>query len=89
MEDFRQQFLLESAKTLKKLKENLSKYDFFLNSERREILRQIHTIKGSAQTLGFSSAGRLAHELENLLSAAKNANGENIFRRYNIFGERA
>jgi chemotaxis protein histidine kinase CheA len=38
----------------------------------REIFRALHTIKGTAQTFGFAASARLAHELENLLSAGNN-----------------
>lgn len=72
MQSIRRQFLLSSTENLRALqadirqKENISQ-DFF-----NEIFRSLHTVKGTAQTFGFVSASRLAHELENLLSAAKN-----------------
>ena len=71
MENFRRQFLLDSVKNLKRLQHNLR------DARREEIFRTLHTIKGTAQTFGFDSAGRLAHELENLLSAGQNnSNGK-------------
>ncbi len=42
--------------------------DSFLN----ETFRTLHTIKGTAQTFGFSDAGNLAHSLENMVSGSKN-----------------
>ena len=66
MENLRRQFLLDSVKNLKLLQNNLR------NAQRDEIFRTLHTIKGTAQTFGFASAGHLAHELENLLSAGQN-----------------
>ncbi len=69
MEDFHLQFSLDSIKNLKNLQRNLQNSAKFSMSERREIFRTLHTIKGTAQTFGFSAASRLAHELENILSA--------------------
>ncbi len=71
MEDFRRQFLLEAAATLKTIADNLQNTETLSDTERREIFRTLHTVKGTAQTFGFSSASRLAHELENLLSVAE------------------
>lgn len=42
----------------------------FSENFRREAFRALHTIKGTAQTIGFPASGKLAHELENLLAAA-------------------
>jgi len=80
MEDFRRQFLLEAAATLKTIAENLQSAETLSDTERREIFRTLHTVKGTAQTFGFSSASRLAHELENLLSVAEN-------KKFNEAGE--
>ena len=71
MKDFRRQFLLDSVKNLKNLQKNLTSAEKFSDSERREVFRTLHTIKGSAQTFGFIAAGKIAHKLENLLSAEK------------------
>ena len=80
MEDFRRKFLLEAAATLKTIAENLQRTETLSDTERREVFRTLHTVKGTAQTFGFSSASSLAHELENLLSAAEN-------KRFNEAGE--
>lgn len=78
MENFRRQFLLDSVKNLKHLQNNLSDAGKFSDSERREVFRTLHTIKGTAQTFGFASASRLAHELENLLSAEQIISNKNF-----------
>ena len=72
MEDFRQQFLLESVETLENILQNLRYAESFPESFKREIFRTLHTVKGTAQTFGFSSSSHLAHELENLLAAGTN-----------------
>lgn len=69
MKDFRQHFLLHSIEKLQNLiadsenKENLSE------AEKRALFRDLHTLKGTSQTFGLNISSRLAHELENLLSA--------------------
>ena len=68
MEKFRRQFLLDSVKNLKHLQNNLCEVESFSDSQKREMFRTLHTIKGTAQTFGFVSASRLAHELENILA---------------------
>lgn len=68
MENFRQQFLLESTKKLKILQNSLKDKKFFDDLERSEVFRTLHTIKGTAQTFDFAVSSRLAHELENLLA---------------------
>lgn len=72
MENLRRQFLLEAVETLEILLKNLQSAKGFSDSLRRETFRTLHTIKGTAQTFGFAAASRLAHELENLISASKN-----------------
>ena len=69
MEDFRQQFLADAVINLRDLRRNLSGAAELSDAERREVFRLLHTIKGTAQTFGLSAASRLAHELENILSA--------------------
>ena len=69
MEDFRQQFLIDAVINLRDLRRNLSGATELSDAERRGVFRLLHTIKGTAQTFGFSAASRLAHELENILSA--------------------
>ncbi len=76
MEDFRRQFLTEAAANLRALDEdwrsNSSGTEAILDAVRRDAFRTLHTIKGTAQTFGFNSSSRLAHELETLLSVLKN-----------------
>lgn len=78
MEDFHQQFSLDSVKNLKNLQGKLQSAENISDSERREVFRTLHTIKGTAQTFGFSAASRLAHELENVLSAENFISPENF-----------
>jgi chemotaxis protein histidine kinase CheA len=74
MEDFRRQFLLEAAAALKITAGDLQNEEKITGIRKQEISRTLHTIKGTAQTFGFASASRLAHELENILSVAKDKN---------------
>lgn len=69
MENFRQQFLLESVEALETVSQNLRNAGNISEPSRREIFRTLHTIKGTAQTFGYSSSSRLAHQLEDLLTA--------------------
>jgi chemotaxis protein histidine kinase CheA len=71
MENFRQQFLLESVETLETVSQNLRNAKGISEAFKREIFRNLHTIKGTAQTFGFSSSSHLAHELENLLAGGE------------------
>jgi two-component system chemotaxis sensor kinase CheA len=68
MEDFRQHFSTESIKKLSNIEANLRNVETLSEPERRELFRTLHTIKGSSQTFGLTSASRLAHKLESLLS---------------------
>ena len=70
----RQDFLNRTVGTLENLIRDLDgeRGETFSENFRREAFRALHTIKGTAQTLGFSASGKLAHELENLLAAADN-----------------
>ncbi len=72
MEDFRRQFLIEAAGNLHALAESFQSAPIVSDSVKREAFRTLHTVKGTAQTFGFNSASRLAHELETLLSVTKN-----------------
>lgn len=72
MENFRRQFLSETAQTLDKLKQNLTSAENLSEDVKRETFRTLHTVKGTAQTFGFSESSRLAHELETLLAADGN-----------------
>jgi two-component system chemotaxis sensor kinase CheA len=72
MEDFRRQFLSEATANLRALDENWrSSAEAISDALRRDAFRTLHTIKGTAQTFGFDSSSRLAHELETLLSVLK------------------
>jgi two-component system chemotaxis sensor kinase CheA len=76
MEDFRRQFLIEAAANLRALAEDWrrsnSNFEAISDTLRRDAFRTLHTVKGTAQTFGFNSSSRLAHELETLLSVVKN-----------------
>jgi len=72
MEDFRRQFLTEAAENLRVLIENWRKAEAIYDSVRRDSFRTLHTIKGTAQTFGYSSSSRLAHKLEDLLLIIRN-----------------
>lgn len=72
MEDFRRQFLAETAEKLENLHHILRDSKDFSVENRRETFRLLHTIKGTAQTFGFSETSRLAHDLETLLAADEN-----------------
>ena len=73
MENFRRQFLLDSVKKLKNLQNKLCDAENFSDVERSEVFRTLHTIKGTAQTFGFTSSSSLAHELETLLANQTNS----------------
>ncbi len=72
MEEFRRRFLTETVETLENLKQTLRPAGAFSDSTKGETFRVFHTVKGTAQTFGFGTASRLAHELETLLSADGN-----------------
>ncbi len=67
MEDFSRQFALEAVAKLKQIAADLPNTAVSEFST-REIFRTLHTIKGTAQTFGFSAASFLAHHIENLLA---------------------
>ena len=68
MQDIRRQFIETSVQTLKHLKAALRTDDEISEQFVRQLYRQIHTIKGTAQTFDLSNPAKLAHELENVLS---------------------
>lgn len=76
MDDFRSNFLKESAKNLEDFQKKLRKE--FSEDFRREVFRIVHSIKGSAQTFGLSNTARLADELENLLSRREITENKNL-----------
>jgi two-component system chemotaxis sensor kinase CheA len=81
MENIRQKFLDEALLKTENLSALLSNNNLDENLH-REIFRTLHTLKGTSQTLGFRSVGKLAHELENLLqivSAEKKSKNEEAF----------
>ncbi len=69
MEDFRRQFLNETVETLENLRHVLQSGEVVSAQTRRETFRILHTVKGTAQTFGFTKTSSLAHDLETLLSA--------------------
>ena len=92
MEDFHRQFLSETVETLENLHQNLQNSETISDSRRREVFRTLHTVKGTAQTFGFDTASRLAHELETLLADGENTRnllleGIEILRRSLIEGD--
>lgn len=70
MKNLRQEFLDESISGLENLHQKLS-VEILSESLLRETFRFFHTLKGTSQTFNFNMPGRIAHELENLLQAAK------------------
>lgn len=75
MNNLQRDFLKQSIESLENLDRRLRQETdagAFSESFSRQSFRTLHTIKGTAQTFGFPISGKLAHELENLLSVAKN-----------------
>ena len=68
MQDIRRQFLETSAQMLKHLNTILQTENEISEQFVQQLFRQIHTIKGTAQTFGLANPAKLAHELENILS---------------------
>jgi chemotaxis protein histidine kinase CheA len=71
MEELRQSFIADSTDALRNLQTKLQQDRDFSADAKREVFRALHTIKGTAQTFGFTAAAGLAHTLENLLAAAE------------------
>ncbi|MGC2238878.1 MAG: ATP-binding protein [Pyrinomonadaceae bacterium] len=69
MNNLQKDFLQRSIANLENLTASAKKEESLSPEFAREIFRMLHTIKGTSQTFGFSTAANLAHELENLLSA--------------------
>lgn len=69
MNNLQKDFLQRSIANLENLTASAKKQKSLSPEFARETFRALHTIKGTSQTFGFSSAANLAHELENLLSA--------------------
>jgi len=75
MNNLQQDFLIQSIAALERLIGQLrveNHAENFSENFARESFRTLHTIKGTSQTFGFPASGTLAHELENLLTGAKN-----------------
>ncbi|MDQ6785312.1 MAG: ATP-binding protein [Acidobacteriota bacterium] len=75
MNNLQQDFLIQSIDALESLVEQLhveNRAESFSENFARDAFRTLHTIKGTSQTFGYPVSGTLAHELENLLTSAKN-----------------
>ena len=72
MQNISRQFLDSSAENLRALQNQISESENLSDALLNEVFRTLHTIKGTAQALGFEASSRFAHQLENLLSDAKN-----------------
>ena len=87
MNELEREFIRQSTADLHDISTRISEnasadlHENFLN----ETFRTLHTIKGTAQTFGFSNAGILAHLLENLVESAKKGNASKNFHK--IFRE--
>jgi len=66
--------LLEAVEKLENLLKDLRGAQQLSSTQRREIFRTLHTVKGTAQTFGFAASSKLAHKLENLLSSDETLN---------------
>ena len=71
MKSLQSDFLKQSVVALKHLAERAGNQAVLSPEFVREAFRTLHTIKGTSQTFGFSASSNIAHELENLLSNAK------------------
>lgn len=71
MPEIRQQFINSAVENLEFLKQKIFSAKDFPDVFIKEIFRQIHTIKGTAQTFGLKNASHIAHELESILSDYK------------------
>ncbi len=70
---FYNQFREETVENVRVLSDGLLALETLSEPEARRaeidrIFRAVHTIKGSARMLGFETVGRLAHEMESILS---------------------
>ncbi|MCY7346545.1 MAG: Hpt domain-containing protein [Pyrinomonadaceae bacterium] len=78
MEEFRRQFTLEAVAALENLSKDFQSAEAISDSQKGEIFRRLHTVKGTSQTFGYQTSSRLAHRLETLLAESKiNPNSEN------------
>ncbi len=73
MDKFREEFLKETASTLKTLQIKLKSPAAF-DEYATEFAHQLHTLKGSAMTFDLPIPGRFVHEIENLIQAQREGN---------------
>lgn len=71
MKSLQSDFLKQSVVALQELAKCAESQAVLSPEFVREAFRTLHTIKGTLQTFGFSASSKIAHELENLLSDAK------------------
>jgi chemotaxis protein histidine kinase CheA len=70
MDKFREEFLKETASTLKILQTKLKSTAAFEDYS-TEFAHRLHTLKGSAMTFDLPIPGRVIHEIENLIQAQR------------------
>lgn len=73
MNELEREFIAQSATDLNTIFDLLreNKPEILPEKTRHELFRKLHTIKGTAQTFGFSGAGSIAHSLENIAIALR------------------
>jgi chemotaxis protein histidine kinase CheA len=70
MDTFREEFLKETASTLKTLQTKLKSPAAF-EEYSTEFAHRLHTLKGSSMTFNLPIPGRFIHEIENLIQAQR------------------
>lgn len=71
MEEFRRQFTVEAVAALENLSKDFQNAETISDSQKSEIFRRLHTVKGTSQTFGYRTSSLLAHRLETLLAESK------------------
>jgi two-component system chemotaxis sensor kinase CheA len=71
MNSLKKDFIERTIAALGNLSVRGAESETFSQEFLREILRTLHTIKGTSQTFGFSASSNLAHELEDLIANVK------------------
>lgn len=71
MEEFRRQFLNDTLAALEEMRAVFQAANSFSDAQKGDVFRLLHTVKGTAQTFGFQTSSRLAHQLESLLAQLK------------------
>ncbi len=71
MEEFRRQFTVEAVAALENLLKDFQNAETISDSQKSEIFRRLHTVKGTSQTFGYRTSSLLAHRLETLLAESK------------------